>query len=194
MLCQLVAKHLATFLARLESDPSRVRLPGFVLRELNRYLDCGILANGFARLHCLQCGRDGLVAFSCKGRGFCPSCGGRRMADTAAWLVDRVIPRVPVRQWVLTLPFPMLSACAYDPALCKAVRGIFVRTVFTLLRRKSRACGVLEPKLGQPWSSCNASSRRRPATVGRLAVHTSRPVWFADPRAQRSVGDSVTSA
>ena len=38
-------------------------------------------------------------------RGFCPSCGGRRMADTAAHLVDRVLPRVPVRQWVLTLPF-----------------------------------------------------------------------------------------
>ena len=42
--------------------------------------------------------RERLLAFSCKGRGFCPSCGGRRMADTAAHLVDRVIPEVPVRQ------------------------------------------------------------------------------------------------
>ncbi|MBN1669736.1 MAG: transposase zinc-binding domain-containing protein [Kiritimatiellae bacterium] len=35
---------------------------------------------------------------SCKGRGFCPSCGGRRMADTAAHLVERVLPHVAVRQ------------------------------------------------------------------------------------------------
>jgi transposase-like zinc-binding protein len=54
----------------------------------------------FVRVHCDACGKDRLVAFSCKGRGFCPSCGGRRMADTAAWLVDRVLPFVPVRQWV----------------------------------------------------------------------------------------------
>ena len=27
------------------------------------------------------------------------------MADTAAHLVDRVFPRVPVRQWVLSLPY-----------------------------------------------------------------------------------------
>ena len=44
---------------------------------------------------------DFLVAFSCKGRGFCPSCTGRRMADTAARLVDGVFSvGVPVRQWV----------------------------------------------------------------------------------------------
>ncbi len=42
-----------------------------------------------------------------EGRGFCPSCGGRRMADTAAWLVDRVLREVLVRQWVLTLPFAL---------------------------------------------------------------------------------------
>jgi hypothetical protein len=29
------------------------------------------------------------------------------MAETAAWLVDRVIPRVPVRQWVLSFPIPL---------------------------------------------------------------------------------------
>ena len=37
--------------------------------------------------------------FSCTGRGFCPSCGGRRMTERAAHLVDEVVPRVPVRQW-----------------------------------------------------------------------------------------------
>ena len=29
------------------------------------------------------------------------------MADTAAHLVDRVLPEVSIRQWVLTLPYPL---------------------------------------------------------------------------------------
>ena len=53
---------------------------------------------------CAGCGFDRLVPFSCHGRAFCPSCGGRRMAERAAHLVDRVFPQVPVRQWVLSLP------------------------------------------------------------------------------------------
>ena len=43
------------------------------LREFFALLRCGILAHGFARVHCANCGKDALVAFSCKGRGFWPS-------------------------------------------------------------------------------------------------------------------------
>lgn len=80
-------------------------MPRFVERELRSYLDCGVLVRGFLRVHCDACGKHRLVPYSCKRRNFCPSCGGRRMADTAAHLVDRVFPEVPVRQWVLSLPF-----------------------------------------------------------------------------------------
>ncbi|MEO5735182.1 MAG: transposase zinc-binding domain-containing protein [Rubrivivax sp.] len=45
-----------------------------------------MLAHGFLRLLCGDCGHDKLVAFSCKRRGVCPSCGARRMAQTAAHL------------------------------------------------------------------------------------------------------------
>jgi hypothetical protein len=55
----------------------------FVVSEFERYLACGILANGFARVRCASCGDEMLVAFSCKGRGFCPSCTTRRMQGTA---------------------------------------------------------------------------------------------------------------
>ena len=65
------------------------------------------LARGFLRLRCADCGHDKLVAFSCKRRGFRPSCGARRRAQTAAHLVDHVTPQVPVRQWVLSLPIPL---------------------------------------------------------------------------------------
>jgi hypothetical protein len=67
-------------------------------------LECGILCFGFARALCTGCGRAFVVAFSCKGRGVCPSCNGRHMAQTAAHLVDHVIPPVPVRQWVISVP------------------------------------------------------------------------------------------
>ncbi len=51
-----------------------------------------------------------LVVFSCKRRGFCPSCGARRMAESAALLVDEVLPEQPMRQWVLSFPLRFLFA------------------------------------------------------------------------------------
>jgi len=44
------------------------------------------------------------------------------MADLAAHLVDRVWPDVPVRQWVLTLPYRVRWLCACDQTVCRAVR------------------------------------------------------------------------
>jgi hypothetical protein len=49
-------------------------------------LRCGILAHGFARARCGECGAERLIAFSCKGRGVCPSCNTRRMVEVAAHL------------------------------------------------------------------------------------------------------------
>jgi len=53
---------------------------------------------------CGQCGHDFLIAFSCKGRGVCPSCNARRKVATAAHLTDHVLPDLPLRQWVLAVP------------------------------------------------------------------------------------------
>src|SRR5207244_13339166 len=85
--------------------------PGFVEQEFRDFLTGGVLAHGFARLRCADCAFERLVPFSCKGRGFCLSCGGRRMTECAARLVDEVLPRVPVSQWVLSLPYPYRTAC-----------------------------------------------------------------------------------
>ena len=59
------------------------------------------------------------------------------MADTAAHLVDRVFPEVPVRQWVLTLPYTLRFRMAYDSRLVADIHRIFVQTVFAFLRRKA---------------------------------------------------------
>lgn len=49
-------------------------VPGWVEHDFRAYLRCGILAHGFARARCPDCGHERLVAFSCKGRGACPCC------------------------------------------------------------------------------------------------------------------------
>ena len=134
-LYQAVAKNLETFLTDHQQRDRPV--PFFVEREMRAFLDCGIPAHGFIRVHCDDCGRDRFVPFSCKGRGFCSSCGGRRMSDTAAHLVDRVLPAVHTRQWVLTLPYTLRFLMAYDSKLISGIHHIFVQTVFASLRRRA---------------------------------------------------------
>jgi len=71
------------------------------------------------------------------------------MADTAAHLVDRVLPKVPVRQWVLSLPFGLRYRLAYDSNLTNAVLSVFVRRVFASLRRRARLLAPIEdPQCG----------------------------------------------
>ena len=59
------------------------------------------------------------------------------MAETAAHLVDHVFPEVPVRQWVLSVPFPLRYRLAYDSSLVRDVAQIFVRTIFSSIRRRA---------------------------------------------------------
>jgi hypothetical protein len=100
-LYRAVQEHLETYLSLSGEGWEDSPVPVYVEQEFRRYLECGILAYGFARARCPECGHDFLIAFSCKGRGACPSCNTRRMAETAAHLVDHVFPPLPVRQWVL---------------------------------------------------------------------------------------------
>ena len=60
------------------------------------------------------------------------------MSDTAAHLVDRVFPAVPVRQYVLSLPFALRYRAAFDQKLYSAVLRIFAQSVFTSLKRRAR--------------------------------------------------------
>ena len=142
LLYRVIREQIEGFLVR-----SRDRghpAPRFVEQELRAFLHCGVLAHGFLRLHCdgCGCGCDRLVPFSCKRRGFCPSCGGRRMADTAAHLVDDVLSRVSVRHWVLSFPHRVRYRLAYDPRLCAAVRRIFVRVVLGWQEEQALSEGI----------------------------------------------------
>jgi hypothetical protein len=136
VLYNVIRRELEAFLARAQAREQSV--PRFVEQEFQAFSRCGILAHGFLRLRCDDCGFDRLVPFSCKRRGFCPSCGGHRMAGSAAHLVDRVLPEVPIRQWVLTLPYPLRYRCAYDARLTSEVLRAFLRALFAELRRRAR--------------------------------------------------------
>ena len=84
VLHRVVREHLQTFLAEAAYLRDGEGVPRFVEEEFRTFLACGFLAGGFARFRCVACQTERLVAFSCKGRGFCPSCGGRRMTERAA--------------------------------------------------------------------------------------------------------------
>jgi hypothetical protein len=145
---EALSTSLKTFLARSQDDPSRTPLPTHVVRELEGHLQCGILAYGFTRFRCYRCGTDGLVAFDRKGRGFCPSCGDRRMAESAAHLTDHVLPQVPIRQWVISFPWPLRYLLARSPQLLSQVRRIFLRAVFGFYRKAARQEGLERGRAG----------------------------------------------
>ena len=133
VLHRVVREHLETFIAHARESYD-APLPKYVRDELRAYLRCGIFDHGFTRARCDACGHDVLVAFSCKARGLCPSCAGRRMANTAAHVVDRIIPSVPVRQWVLSLPFDVRARAAFDARFLTEV----IRTFASALRERHR--------------------------------------------------------
>ena len=110
--------------------------------ELRAYLRCGIFAHGFSRVACLSCGRDEALPFSCKNRFVCPSCCARRMYDTAAHLVDRVLPQAPFRQWVLSYPFALRLALARDLLAAQRSQRIFIEEVFRWQRAAARRAGI----------------------------------------------------
>ena len=131
----LVEEHFPRLLQRLESEGAS--LPHFVKEEFEAYLKCGRLEYGFLRVKCDACRHEKLVAFSCKRRGFCPSCGARRMVETAAHLVEHVLPEQPIRQWVLSFPYPLRFLFAARPAVLSQVLGIVYRAISTFLVRRA---------------------------------------------------------
>ncbi len=124
---RIVSENVESWLAWREAAERPV--PGYVEEELRCYFECGILCFRFARARCTGCGQGFVVAFSCKARGVCPSCNGRHMAQTAAHLSDHVIPPVPVRQWVISVPKRLRGMLADRPAAVSALTKIFIAEI-----------------------------------------------------------------
>jgi hypothetical protein len=142
-----VRANLESFLAYARANYDG-GLPRYVEQEFRAYIRCGDFSEGFSRAHCDACGHDLLVAFSCHGRSICPSCCGRRMANVAAHLVDRVLPDVPVRQYVLTLPYELRRLAAFKADVLTAFARIFVEAVFARYRSRAGSDGIESPQCG----------------------------------------------
>ena len=147
LLYALVEAHYPDFIARIEAEGRS--LPGYVREAFDAYLRCGVLEHGFLRVVCEHCRAERLVAFSCKKRGFCPSCGARRMAESARHLVEEVFGPRPVRQWVLSFPYPLRFLFASKPEAIGPVLGIVQRVIAGWLAdqagidRASAQCGAV---------------------------------------------------
>ena len=135
-LYKLIQANWLTFQSQVEQDLGHP-LPDFVIKEFEEYLRCGILAHGFLRAQCTSCHHEMLVAFSCKKRGFCPSCGARRMSETAAHLVDHVLPHKNIRQWVLTFPVPIRLCLAVRPKVMARALDIAHLVIGQYYRKKA---------------------------------------------------------
>jgi len=96
---------------------------------VEKYLNCGNPMCGFARIRCPDCGTERLLTFSCKVRGFCPSCHAKRREEWGEWMREKLLLNVPHRQVVFTIPkmlrlfFRFKRKLLNDLCLC-AVRSL----------------------------------------------------------------------
>jgi hypothetical protein len=90
---------------------------------MHKYLECGDLHRGFARLACGGCRYQTILAYSCKCRLFCPSCQQKRVLLFAEWLDTHILEQVS-HAYVFTIPKLLRSIFKYHPKklglLCKS--------------------------------------------------------------------------
>ena len=174
-LYRVMQEHLLTFEQEWTDEASGRTLPKFVTDELHGFMGCGILGRGFAHLFCRTCREHHVVASSCKARAACPSCLGRRMSADAANLVDHVLPDVPIRQLVLTLPFPLRFPLAFDGKLLGQVLRIFTDTVTSWYRRRHRERGLPDGETGAVTAIQRVGCHGNPGRVPKPSRDGARP-------------------
>ena len=68
------------------------------------------------------------------------------MADSAAHMVDEVMPKRPIRQWVLSVPFPLRYLFATNPQVMSHVLTMVHRVISTFLIKRSENGEVRDAK------------------------------------------------
>lgn len=124
-----------------ETMPARVR------REVAAFLHCADVRRGFVEVSCDECHQSEVVAFRCKGRGFCPSCTNRRAVETGVRL-EALLPRVRHRQWTVSLPFSLRFLMLKRPRLLRALEARLVHAVWRWQRQVARRLGAEGPLRG----------------------------------------------
>jgi Protein of unknown function (DUF3623)/Transposase zinc-binding domain len=150
----LVHQHAAGFIAHTGATTG-AELPRLIKDEFDAFLECGILAHGFPRLRCGECGHDNLLAFSCQRRPmnvlFPISATVATAAAVAVWwrpietpagahetaglaLTGTLLALGALEDWLLALPLPTEAFWLWGPrshqadAVASATRAVRVAT------------------------------------------------------------------
>ena len=105
-LWQCLSRYFDAFLAFYEAryQPRYGFLSPIIPEVVNTFLDCGNLEQGFARVRGDHCNHEYLLAFSCKGRWFCPSCHQKKVQLFGALLTETILFPVPHRHFTFAIP------------------------------------------------------------------------------------------
>ncbi len=114
-----------------------------VSTAIDKFLKCGDLREGFARVRCPDCGKEFFVAFSCRQRCCCPD--QKRALLLGMRLAEEVFAPVSHRQWVLTMPKRLRIFFRYDRRLLGKLCRLAYETIKDALRQ---ACGAREGEPG----------------------------------------------
>jgi hypothetical protein len=104
---------------------------------VGKFLACGDLQQGFARVGCPKCREEFFVAYSCRVRCFCPSCHEKRALEKAGWVAEHVCAEVPHRQFVFTIPKRLRIYFRFERRLLGQLFRAAARTVTTVYQSAS---------------------------------------------------------
>jgi hypothetical protein len=148
VLYRVLFHHFEGFLREYEGRFEREHgyLRPIIKEVVERYLDCGNPRCGLARIRCPDCQEERLLMFSCRTRGFCPSCHAKRLEEWGEWMRERLLLDVPHRQVVFTVPKRLRLFFKYNRRLlgelCRAALRALTR-YFELVTGSALAPGVI---------------------------------------------------
>ncbi len=118
-----------------------------ISRVVRKYLECGDLHQGFARIKCPDCHHQFILAFSCRGRWFCPSCHAKKVVQFGHHLKETVLYPVPHRQYVFSIPKIIRRYFLYDRKLLGKLSQCAAKSLTKFLRltlgKKSGISGIV---------------------------------------------------
>jgi Putative transposase/Transposase zinc-binding domain len=135
-LWQCLSHHFDEFLEAYKErfQPRYGFLRPIIPEVVEKFLECGDLARGFARIRCDHCKEDRLLAFSCKGRWFCPSCHQKKVQLFGALLAESILYPVPHRHFVFGIPKMLRPYFRYDRDLLKNLCRVAHECLIEFLR------------------------------------------------------------
>jgi hypothetical protein len=144
-LFRLVEDHFETLLRvhEEEFEPRYGRLRRAARRAVEKFLDCGVLERGFARVRCDRCRAEFLVTFGCKARVLCPSCHAKRLEIWSDWLEHQLLYAVPHRQYVFTVPKRLRPFFLHDRRLLGVLSRVAYKTLRDFMRTTLREPDVV---------------------------------------------------